>query len=1114
MSTHALLDPQKTLINSAGDPRTPNGARILVRATPEDEPLSDVPVASDDEDDGTITTGSRTITAGSGDEDSGLDGSFELDNEEHVGGEAINHQQNTRPVHMANDHAPIPTLQAAFAYPNLIAPDDIARIAPPGIGAPVYAFQAQDAPPLHTGQQATPGGHVLTDQNPTPNVADPNNHAVYNMDGTRGEMLRRVAEGAELLAGQRPVMVDGRLRAPTLSPLPSSSPLLSENSQTVVAQASSSPINVDWSSDADTRITQDEDPQGARRGRLPSEGSDNLYWRHVQTPTGFEDIRPPPPCDLIPTTPHEVYSGEPPANPLRANESRNSKKRFWTGSPNPEDIQRGLRRMRAAETTPPLANRAGLANIGSNPWNRSERRRGVHAGTNRVFIPNEVSTPVPSSLPRSRDVSLPLHVNTSGCPPTPHDNANTPEPPGRQELMSTPLVSTPRSYGRPATADYNMDVDIEDRSSPEHEECKRRRAKTSKGKARATRFDVDEDETTSYRPLPECNDDWDESELLEARQQSLRQTLRDRAERDRQYLEEESPAVVRSRADAYDMDTQYHRSRVNGVAGPSGARAGAEEPHEARDFETQEWRIPSGHRQGALPRDSASRAQSSFLPLPNTRAEEYARRNGDRTWADRYDVRMPQRSPVSRVNGLQRTASPAWREPTPRGSRTSGRRSAAHELENQENQEPPLLSQTGRRSREMTAREEPTWSGRGHATRDGRDNGREDAPWRGATSFGADYDMDENRDWDEQEDGELVPTVMQGGAYGEDRPTAPPPGGFPRLHHDDPEHHLRGMALEWTREMYTDPPNSIVMVDVYNYHASDDDSYNRRVEEGIRTNFQEITGEYDYDVVPPEPEQDSNIRTRDRPTRWAVRGLSPEAVARALERRVWSFRSISFFTSPRATSIPSWICMLDGFLNGNVSKIRAAVLRVLREPDMRQWIARMVTSNPEFRNRATEDVVKDIINSLRVEPLQLGNGNYVVNVYVRSPTRDVREWRRWVADLRARRYPSFANGTGRVRHVVPCNGCRGTNHPTHLCPFPNIRGWNGPTPHQGVFGELREDAEAPRGGQTMQQTRDSWRGSQRRGADRERGDRRFPRTPRGRGGPPNQKRGGNGGRRN
>ncbi|TFK80487.1 hypothetical protein K466DRAFT_473562, partial [Polyporus arcularius HHB13444] len=270
-----------------------------------------------------------------------------------------------------------------------------------------------------------------------------------------------------------------------------------------------------------------------------------------------------------------------------------------------------------------------------------------------------------------------------------------------------------------------------------------------------------------------------------------------------------------------------------------------------------------------------------------------------------------------------------------------------------------------------------------------------------------------------------------------------PHDGFPVVHRDDPDSAIRGMANDWIREIWSDRPGTSLFVDIFNYKYTEEDAHNRRVADTLRRAIEFASEEADFDVVPPEPEEGRHLRARDLPTTWAIRGLTQQGTARVLARSTWSFAAISFTVAPRSAAIPSWLFMLEGFLNDNVRNIRAALMRVLDEAEMREWLERMVAVNPEFTGWDTDDAVQQVLRSLRIETFQLTNGNYITNVYMRSPTRDPREWRRWVAALRTRRYRSFANGTGRVRYVAPCAGCGGVNHPMHLCPFPRIRGWNG-----------------------------------------------------------------------
>ncbi|RDX44184.1 hypothetical protein OH76DRAFT_1421504 [Lentinus brumalis] len=421
------------------------------------------------------------------------------------------------------------------------------------------------------------------------------------------------------------------------------------------------------------------------------------------------------------------------------------------------------------------------------------------------------------------------------------------------------------------------------------------------------------------------------------------------------------------------------------------------------------------------------RARSAFLPLRNTRAAEYladaARRERSRT------------PPLT--------------------------------------QRPPPLRTSQSRTYEMLSPEAP--SNRGPQilpTRQEDDAWMESVDDRRLETGSCDEAEEEPALIDESwnEDGEIVPTALRADEHlDDDHPTEPPRAGFPRIHRDDPETATRGMANEWVREIWADPPNTDVLVEVFNYRYTENDAHNRRIADLLRWAFEQMSGETDFDVVPPEPAEGPARKARDRPTTWAIRGLPGRCVASAVERGVWSFRAITFIATPRAVTLPSWLLMLEGFLTDNATKIRDAVLRVLREDTMWEWIAEMVSINPDFAGMHVDEAVERVLASVRIDTFQLSNGNYIANVYVgRSPTRSMREWRRWAAALRARRYPSFTNGAGRVRYIAPCAGCKSVNHLTHLCPYPKTRGWNGPTSGKGVFDEKHWDDEEDERGAGLQ----------------------------------------------
>ncbi|RDX46664.1 hypothetical protein OH76DRAFT_1420072 [Lentinus brumalis] len=773
--------------------------------------------------------------------------------------------------------------------------------------------------------------------------------------------------------------------------------------------------------------------------------------------------------------------GEQQHNPSTLEHSRNPRKRLWTGSPNPEGVQRGLRRARPAHATPSLTSTRRLDETGleeRNPWESARRAQTGIVGDNNVnflglaFNPVSASTP---SLPARAALSPPQAVRSipPRDPPAPgarpaYSHAHSTLP-NQLSALSLDNAAPPLDSRRGPALTSSGRAPTDTRGAGREDDTQLHGQPRDKGKAKACAQDLHDDD----REPGEAEEDgmadderggWSEAELREARYRSLRQSMDERAgprygglppaysqsfgagpsgHRDETgHRGEAGPSsdyVQAAARDSTHRPSYYHGAadqsspapprdwdtQMDDITRPPANYNAVPRPHSgparATQIYAQELRGPGRGARGTLP---TRREHSAFAPIPNTRAAQYMAEHAPQS----QQVRSPShqhRSPLSHI------ASPNYTSPRPTPTRERTRGGAIYG----ENVAP--------------SPNEERWD----STRDENAMQYEEAE-RHEEGDLHDFEYDQAGDNWCSEEGDFLPTVLRSDDVGTRlEPTDEPEGGFPAIHRDDPEAGLRGMATDWIREMWSDPPNSVVLVDVFNYRYSEDDAYNRRVEESLRRAFEFISNESGFDVVPPEPEDGARTRARNLPTLWAIRGLTPEGVARALERRTWSFPSISFHTSPRSTPIPRWIMMLEGFLNDNERNIRAAILRVLEEPEMRRWLERMVSSNPDFAGWQADRAVCAVMRTLHIETMQLGNGNYVTNVFIRSPTRDRREWRRWVADLRARRYRSFANGTGRVRYVAACGGCRSVGHPMHLCPFPRVRGWNGPEQGQGVFGE-------------------------------------------------------------
>ncbi len=720
-----------------------------------------------------------------------------------------------------------------------------------------------------------------------------------------------------------------------------------------------------------------------------------------------------------------------------------ARKRIWSGSPNLEDMQRSLRRPRRMEPSSGYAARPSAPSGASNPW-RSERRatrvgrevlgQGMVSGI--LFTPVAASTPPPRTVQntdnrtRLGQLSFLRGAASTTLDDEAHDRTRhisaRPNTATVPQIERAPVLTDPH----PPTAATAPLALAPPSSAPQRKD---------KGKKRAVAQESEHDASGDEHAAPEDPEEgWDESHILEARLQSRRQAEIDRTRR----------YYARHYETAQEAGPSHHAGRYrSAVLDVSEARVGEMRDASSSHLSTREGAL-SGFDEGRAGERAhyghaaRTRELSSFHPLPNTRAAEHlAGMERDRHLAT---PPLTQRPTLSRDDY-------SWHHRRARSSNSS-RRDQPERAGYQ--QEGDWLRGEEASRRMSVCRDE--------------DDEDEDAS----------DPEEEHEEW--QEDGEIVPTALDTDeGMLDDSPTEAPRGGFPRIHRDDPESATRGMATEWIREVWADPPNTDVLLEVYNYRYSDDVEFTRRVADLLRWAFDRISdGESEFDVVPPEPAEGVGRRSRDQPTIWAIRGLSPRTVARAVARGVWSFRLISFIALPRILTLPSWLFMLEGYLTGNIDKIRLAVLRVLREPEMREWIAEMTSTNPDFAGLSSDAAFEAILDSLRIDTFQLSNGNYIANVHItRSPTRSMKIWRRWVATLRARRYPSFAIGTGRVRYIAPCGGCRGVNHLSHLCPYPRVRGWNGPAPGEGVFrdrnrNEDESDATVIRGGRYTDRRRD------------------------------------------
>ncbi|RDX47685.1 hypothetical protein OH76DRAFT_1419505 [Lentinus brumalis] len=393
-----------------------------------------------------------------------------------------------------------------------------------------------------------------------------------------------------------------------------------------------------------------------------------------------------------------------------------------------------------------------------------------------------------------------------------------------------------------------------------------------------------------------------------------------------------------------------------------------------------EEREPS---RGSKTRDTQ---ESFFSAIPNTKAWAYkARRHQE------YDDIPEQREDVR----MSEEYWPSQQEPT-YGGHGHGDPFRPHEQE-----------------REHTMTHVRSWSRPGSSSPSPETRNQKERDGRGMDELG------DVEDWSmPMEDYGAIPTAMAEDAEAEDTPVlleAPKDGKWATFF-DDPETLLRGQSGQWTRVIWgsSDP---IVLFTVFNYKFTKDGTINKHIQASVTALTTFLTGERKFFVVPPDPDQTRELKGRDLPFVWVIRGLTEAGVKTMTSLRAISTRAVSIITYPRSLSNPRWVCGLVNFLTRDVESIREAVLQVLRGDDMIRLLEDLTTSSRQLANIPQHRRVEYVINSLRIRITEAEDEDFVANVYIFPPTDDLRKWRGWADAMRRSKYNVFLNGTGSARKI-------------------------------------------------------------------------------------------------
>ncbi|KAI0718958.1 hypothetical protein C8T65DRAFT_736986 [Cerioporus squamosus] len=255
------------------------------------------------------------------------------------------------------------------------------------------------------------------------------------------------------------------------------------------------------------------------------------------------------------------------------------------------------------------------------------------------------------------------------------------------------------------------------------------------------------------------------------------------------------------------------------------------------------------------------------------------------------------------------------------------------------------------------------------------------------------------------------------------------------IHLSDPEEKYAGMSMEWMKTIWMDGCPTVFFT-VFNYRFTKNQEINRHIEANVTAMTTHLTGESGFHVVPPDPEWRHELRARDLPYLWVIRGLSEAAAWEMVKLRVISARGVSIITHPKAIENPKFVCGLAGFLRPDVKTTKAAVLSVLESEYMLKRLADLVRTCDRLGHLSIVKRVERVIESLDIRFMATKEDGYVANVYILPPSDDLDEWRGWAEEMRACRFNVFLNGTGSARKAFWCGGCRGLTTRIRSAPSP------------------------------------------------------------------------------
>ncbi|KAI0365268.1 hypothetical protein BV20DRAFT_903418, partial [Pilatotrama ljubarskyi] len=259
---------------------------------------------------------------------------------------------------------------------------------------------------------------------------------------------------------------------------------------------------------------------------------------------------------------------------------------------------------------------------------------------------------------------------------------------------------------------------------------------------------------------------------------------------------------------------------------------------------------------------------------------------------------------------------------------------------------------------------------------------------------------------------------------------------IPIVHRADPEDvvlHVEDFQLQEWRKW---SPRSTALVEIY------DQGFPTNLEARLCISvladaIRAVTGCWTVEIAAPIPKRaEDGSMLQPPPACYFVYNISRTAVNNLKRLAFWRTETISFFVYDLSPTIPTLLFTLEGFTHCRHRALLETVRRALHLPQRREHTMSLALENPEFQGMTEDAIHTTILDSVRISFLELYvNGPLLVNVYCRSPTTSVAEWRMWRDALGDLAYVNPLCRAGQRLRWLRCSGCHGADHFRRRCPF-------------------------------------------------------------------------------